>query len=268
MSSTLEKALSLLEFLVTKPLGCTISDVANSLSMPPSGVHRLLKELEKIGYVRQSKELGDYKLTIKLASLGLSFLGQTGIVDVSQPILDNLAQDTKELIRLSLIDGDKLVWVGVSQGATSGLRYDPGSEQGQLVHFASSAGGQAYLASLSDENAVELVMKQGLSKPDLPGDSAPMTIDALMKTIKITRDRGYSINQNSFMQGMAAMATVIRNPDTNKIIGCVSIAGPSVRLAPQIIESFSQQLLQAAAELGEASRASQYFSKNFNSSES
>lgn len=266
MSSTLEKALSVLEYLVTKPLGCTISDIANALSLPPSGVHRLLKELESVGYVRQSKELGDYKLTIKLASFGLSFLGQTGIVDVSQPILDNLAQESKELVRLSLLDNEKLVWVGVSQGAISGLRYDPGSEQGQEAHLASSAGGQAYLAALTDEEAVEVVMKQGLVKPDQPGDSAPTTLDALIKTINVTRERGYSINQNSFMQGMAAMAAVVRNPDTNKIIGCVSIAGPSVRLAPQIIEGFSTQLIQAALQLGEASRASQYFSKNFNSS--
>jgi len=70
MTSTLEKALSVLEFLVAHPLGCSVSEIASALNMPLSGVHRLLRELEKIGYVNQIREMGDYRLTIKLASLG------------------------------------------------------------------------------------------------------------------------------------------------------------------------------------------------------
>ncbi|MEZ5448834.1 MAG: helix-turn-helix domain-containing protein [Thiolinea sp.] len=47
MSSALEKALNVLEFMVERPQGTTISEIASGLDMPVSGVHRLMKELEK-----------------------------------------------------------------------------------------------------------------------------------------------------------------------------------------------------------------------------
>lgn len=262
MSSALEKALAVLEFMVRRPFGCPVSEMASALDMPVSGVHRLLKELERSGYVRQAQSMGEYALTIKLASLGLSFLGQAGFCDVSQPILDELAQRSKELVRLALADGDELIWVGVAQGATSGLRYDPGSEQGQVAHLASSAGGQAWLAAMSDEDAMALVMKQGLRKAQLPGDASPQSIAELLQTLQTIRERGYSMNSDSFLQGMAAMATVIYQPDTQQAIGTVSIAGPSARLTPAIMQSMADDLKQAALDLGEASRASLYFSKH------
>ncbi len=265
MSSALKKALSVLELLVNHPFGCPVSEIASTLNMPVSGVHRLLKELEQIGYVRQTRDMGDYKLTIKLASLGLSYLGQTGISDVSQPILDALAKQSRELVRLSLVDSGSLVWVGVAQGATGGLRYDPGSEQGQIVHLASSAGGQAWLAEMSDEDAVEAVMKQGLVKSSQPGCGAPSTVVELISVLKDVRERGYSMNSDSYLAGMAAMARVVRQPVTGVPIGVVSIAGPSVRFTPEVMVSMAPLLMEAAEELGEASRASLYFSKQYDS---
>jgi IclR family transcriptional regulator, acetate operon repressor len=261
MSSALQKALSVLEFMIQRPLGAPVSEIATALNMPVSGVHRLMKELESIGYVRQTRGMGDYKLTIKLASLGLSYLGQSGIVDVSQPILDNLAQRSRELVRMSLIDGGQLVWVGVAQGATGGLRYDPGAEQGQIIHLASSAGGQAWLASMSDEAAVEAVMKQGLIRAGEPDSAAPHTVADLLQVLKTVRERGQSRNANSYLIGMAAMAQVVRHPDTGEPIGTVSIAGPSVRMTDSVMDSLSDALDEAARELGEASRASLFFSR-------
>ena len=261
MSSALQKALSVLELLVQKPTGAQVSEIAAELGLPVSGIHRLLKELESIGYVRQVRDMGDYQLTMKLASMGLSFLGQTGICDVSQPILDQLAQRTQELVRMSLVDNGKLVWVGVSQGATSGLRYDPGSEQGQVVHLASSAGGQAWLAAMTDEQAIEAVMKQGLLKASQPGAEAPQTVADLIAALAQVRERGYSRNANSFLPGMAAMAHVVFNPDSGEPIGTVSIAGPSVRFTNEVMDRYHEDLALAARELGEASRASLFFSK-------
>lgn len=261
MSSALQKALSVLEYMIQRPLGVPVSEIATALNMPVSGVHRLMKELESIGYVRQTRDMGDYKLTIKLASLGLSYLGQSGIVDVSQPILDNLAQRSHELVRMSLMDAGQLVWVGVAQGATSGLRYDPGSEQGQVIHLASSAGGQAWLAAMSDEAAIEAVMKQGLIRPGEPGDQSPRTITDLLEVLRAVRERGYSRNANSYLAGMAAMAQVVRHPDSGEPIGTVSIAGPSVRMTETVMDGLYDALNDAARELSEASRASLFFSR-------
>jgi len=259
MSSALEKGLSVINYLAKIPEGVTISDAAKDLDLPVSGVHRLLKELENLGYVRQTRDHGSYRLTLKLATAGLGFLARTGIPDLSQPILNDLAAKTGELVRMTLTDGEKLVWVGVAQGATTGLRYDPGAEQGQIVHLASSAGGQVWLSGMSEDEAVEAVMKQGLEKPGGASAAAPKHVVELLSVVSKVRAQGYSLNSNSFMLGMSAIAVLIRHPDTNAPIGTVSIAGPAARATAELLREFLGDLQKTAIDLSEASRTGRSF---------
>jgi len=263
MSGALERSLAIIELLVEHPEGLPASVVAQRLDLPVSAAHRLLNELGRFGYVRQVRSQGDYALTIKLAAMGLGFFGRSGVTDIAQPILDRLAHDSGELIRLSVLDGKDLVWVAVAQGATGGLRYDPGREQGVVVHFASTAGGQALLATMSDEDALMMVAEQGfVSKLEQPGPNAPTTAVDLLAILKATRRRGYSVAIDSYIIGMAAMAVPVRYAQSNSVIGCLSIAGPAVRLTPERMEKLAGTLQSAAVELGAASQASHLFRRS------
>lgn len=256
--SNLDKSLSIIELLAAKPGGISVSAIAQKVNQPASGVHRTLNELIRLGYARQVQEQGDYALTMKLAALGVGFLGRTGVGDVAQPILDRLAQTSGELIRLSVIDGDSLIWVAVAQGATSGLRYDPGREQGVVVHLASSSGGQAWLSSMSDEEALERVARQGLINPGQPtGPGAPRTIAELLGMLTETRKRGYAVSVNSYIVGMAAMAMPVIHD--GRAISCLSIAGPAVRMTPQRMEMLAPSLAAAVGEISMAADGSKYF---------
>ncbi len=262
MSSVLEKSLSILELMVEHPQGLQVSAIARELDQPVSGVHRTLRELARLGYVRQEREQGDYALTIRLAALGLGFLGRSGVTDISQPILDRLAQVSGELIRLSVLDGDGLTWVAVAQGTTVGLRYDPGREQGLRVHPASTAAGHALLATLRDEEILAVVGRTGLAPAgNGPTPGAPASIAELMETVNATRARGYSIAVNSYIDGMGAMAAVVRAQGVadGRVLGCLSIAGPAVRLPEPRMTELAPSLLEAARDIGAAAPASHYF---------
>jgi len=117
MSGVLERSLAVLETLAAHPEGCPLSTLAAAANMPVSAAHRLLVDLGRTGYVRQSREHGEYTLTIKLVALGLGFLSRSGIVDVAQPLLDSLAQESGELVRLAVVDGNELIFVAKAQGA-------------------------------------------------------------------------------------------------------------------------------------------------------
>lgn len=260
MSSVLEKSLAIVELLVGHPTGLTVSAIAAAADQPASGVHRTLQELSRLGYVRQIQAQGDYALTIKLPAMGLGFLAQAGITDVAQPVLDQLAIDSGELIRLSVIDGDDLIWVSVAQGATRGLRYDPGQEQGVHVHLASSAGGKAWLASMSDEEALVRVGAQGLTRQaEGQGHNAPRSLALLIEQLAETRARGYATAVDSYMAGMAAMAVPVRYHGDGPVLGCLSIAGPAVRMTAERMAELAPRLQVAAAELGASAPGSKFF---------
>ncbi len=176
-SGLLERTLSVLEILAANARGLQIYEIAEHLDIPRSATLRVLTSLVEHGYVRQEREHGAYQLTAKIASLAFSFLSGSGITNLAQPVLEQLAQHAGELVRLAMVDGRELIWVAKAQGSPHGLRYDP--EMGQVGRLSCSASGYAWLSCLPDEEAFELVEKQGYGSREEYGPRAPQTRQAL-----------------------------------------------------------------------------------------
>lgn len=255
MTTQIERGLAVLEHLASHPEGAPLSEIASALGLPLSAAHRLLTELVRSGYVRQLRGQGDYGLTIKLAALGLGYLGASGLVDVAQPSLDRLAQESAELVRLAIVDGEDLVFVAKAQGATRGLRYDP--DMGLSVRLSCSAAGHAWLSTLDDEAAIRKVTRQGFGAPSDYGPKAPGTVKALLAYVRAARKRGYATITEVFAPAMSAMAAPVVVQGV--ALGVVTIAGPSVRLDEARMEQLGGALIETAKELAVLSSASTLF---------
>jgi IclR family transcriptional regulator, acetate operon repressor len=258
MSSVLERTLAILEHLATQVEGTPLAMIADDLDIPRSACHRLLTDLKRCGYVRQLREHGDYVLTTKLVGLGLGFLSTSGIVDIAQAALDRLAELSGELVRLAIVDGDRLTWVAKAQGALKGLRYDP--DMGMDTTLSCSATGHAWMLTMTDERALELVSRQGFGQPKQYGPKAPTTVVGLLAYIHAARERGYATISEVFAPGMTAMAAPIQRRGY-PAMGVISIAGPLVRLDEKRMAQLGPTLMAAAAELAAASHASPLFSR-------
>ena len=256
MNGVLERTLGILELLSQHGEGMELAAVADQLNIPRSAVHRLLADLVRLGYVRQSRGHGDYLLTTKLVSIGLCYLSNSGIVDIAQPLLDRLAAESGELVRLAVVDGDRLTLVAKEQGARSGLRYDP--DMGMDLKLSCSAAGHAWLMTLSDDRAIEAVARQGLGRSDNFGPDAPATIKDLQALLDEHRKRGFSVVRDMFAPGMSGMAAPVQLRG-EAATGVVVIAGPSLRLTEQRLVEFGPALLHAAGELAMASVSSPLF---------
>jgi IclR family transcriptional regulator, acetate operon repressor len=256
MSGVLERTLGILELLSQHGDGMELATIADRLDIPRSAVHRLLADLVRLGYVRQTRGHGDYLLTTKLVSMGLSYLSNSGIVDIAQPLLNRLAEASGELARLSVVDGDRLTWVARAQGARQGLRYDP--DMGSDARLSCSSSGWAWLSTLDDDQALALVVKQGLGLPEEFGPGAPPTLKAVMDAVHTTRERGYSITTDTYSLGLSAVSAPIRFAG-QPAMGVLTIAGPTVRFTPERMEALAPELLSIAAQIAAASGASPFF---------
>ncbi|MTJ81111.1 MAG: IclR family transcriptional regulator [Telmatospirillum sp.] len=249
-SGVMDRTFAILQFLAENPQGHPISAISRSLGIPLSATHRTLGELADRGFVRQNRDYGDYCLTTRLVTLAFTYLSRGGITDIAQPVLDRLAAATGDLIRLAIVDGDGLTWVAKAQGARTGLRYDP--DMGQVAMLSCSATGIAWLASMADDEALQKVATQGFGHPDQFGPRAPGTATALLRHLRATRRRGYSVTVQTFTPWMSAMAAVVREGASGEVRGTVSIAGPTVRLTEERMHALAPLLLEAAAELSGA----------------
>jgi IclR family acetate operon transcriptional repressor len=234
MSGVLERSLAVLEKLAAHPEGCSLSTLASAANMPA----------------------GEYTLTIKLVALGLGFLSRSGVVDVAQPLLDRLAEDCGELVRLGVVDGNDLTFVAKAQGAKSGLRYDP--DMGLSVPLSCSAAGHAWLSMMSEDKALEMVARQGFGAPQEFGPKAPTSVKTLLPYLRAARKRGFSMIVEVFAPGMTAMAAPVKAFD-GKTIGVVTVAGPLFRLTEARMLALGPQLIATAAAVAEMSSASPWF---------
>jgi DNA-binding IclR family transcriptional regulator len=259
MSGVLDRTLGILELLSHHGEGLEMASIADQLNMPRSAAHRLLADLIRTGYVRQTRDLGPYMLTTKLVSMGLSFLSNSGIVDFSQPLLDRLAEISGELVRLSVVDGERLTWVARAQGARQGLRYDP--DMGSDARLSCSSSGLALMAALSDEEGVALASRQGLGSPEEYGPNAPRTLQDMLAMVHAARERGYSITVDTYTVGLSAMSAPVRLAGQPPI-GVITIAGPTARFTEARMQALAPELLAIAAQMAAASGTSPFFQRS------
>ena len=244
-----ERCLSIIELLADGARAMPLGEIAERLALPKSGAHRLLATLVDIGWVEKNPETSFYRLTMRLAILGQQFYLATGIPNICQPVLDRLATECREFVRLAVVDGHSLVWVAESQGASGGLMYQP-SLASNTVPLYATASGKAWLATLSTDLAVQhFVRNGGFDNADRYGPNVVKSTEALLREIKATARRGYGIAINEAEFGVTAVAAAIRSPDGGPATGTVSIAGPSARMTEKRTEELARLVLRGAAQL-------------------
>ncbi len=266
MSSTsiLERCLAILEILAEAPEGLPLGEISAQTGMPKSATHRMLSALAESGYVRQS-DSRDYRLTMKLATLGFRHLGQTGLIEHCQKVLDVLADEVEELVRMTIVDGDRLVWVAKAQGARGSLVMDPVMGHDVVLH--ATATGKVWLASLSTEQALKVVLRDGFGTPQEHGPNVIQSVEALLEELKETRERRYGLAWEEADPGIGAVAVGIpATPDEDSpLIGTVSVAGPVFRLSREQLIDFVPRLEAASRELCELGSLLRFWRDEFRS---
>ena len=244
-----ERCLGIIELLADRAREMPLGEIAARLALPKSGVHRLLATLLALGWAEQDPETGFYRLTMRLAVLGQRFFVASGVPDLCQPLLDRFARDCREFARLAVVDGSSLVWIAHAQGATGGLLYQPADTTGTVPLYA-TASGKAWLATLTREEAVRNVMRNGgFEHADRHGPNAIRSIEALLRDLRTTARRGYGLALNEAEPGVTAIAAAVRSGRDGAAVGTVSIAGPSARVPERRIREWAPRVMQCASEL-------------------
>jgi DNA-binding IclR family transcriptional regulator len=201
-----------------------------------------------MGWVEQEPETGFYRLTLRLAIMGQRVLLATRIPDLTRPILQKLAEESQELVRLAIVEGERLSWVAFVQGRRTGLIYQP--EMIGRTPLTVTSHGKAYLSTLPPEDAMRIVREEGFPPPGRYGPRAIQSIEAFAAAIDETRARGWGMSYEEGERGIAAIAAPIRpfGPDTPAVATC-SVAGPLMRFGADDIVRHASLVMQAANEI-------------------
>ena len=151
-------------------------------------------------------------------------------------------------MRLSAVEGGRLLWIAKAQGSRSSLRYDPITGRDVPLHVTSM--GKAWLATLPEDEAVRLVSERGFGG-DLIGPNAIQDEATLRTELKVTRARGYGVVHEEAEPGISAVAVVVRNGigSRSEPVAALSVAGPAFRLTAERMDGFVPVLRETAEEL-------------------
>jgi DNA-binding IclR family transcriptional regulator len=203
------------EFRNRPSLGVT--ELARSLALCPSDVHRILNSLLLYGYVEQSPDNKRYHLGAGLLRLGLSTLQRNVVRDKGHGILVRLSSRVDAATHLALFDvGQCEVFLmdQVDSEDLKGFKSRPGATAG--MH--STALGKTVMAGMDTETFQRALARCGLIK------STRKTITeqpALETELQLIRQRGYAIDREESTEGSCCVGSPIRNC-SGSVIGAIS----------------------------------------------
>ncbi|RWB93532.1 MULTISPECIES: IclR family transcriptional regulator [unclassified Mesorhizobium] len=245
VNSLVERCFAVIELLAKEASAMRLGEIAEKLDLQKSAAHRMLNLLSEMGWVEQDSVTGFYRLTLRLAILGQRFLSATHLTDVCQPVLEELAAESAELVRMAVLQGETLTWIAQVQGARNGLKYQP--EMVARVRLDTTANGRAYLSTLGQTDAIRIAINDGASGG---GEGSIASVEEFIKELELTQKRGWAISDEEAEPGVVAIAAPITLAG-GQTVGTVSVAGPSSRLTPDRQEKVASSVLSTAAKLGE-----------------
>ncbi|MDQ0467686.1 IclR family transcriptional regulator [Labrys wisconsinensis] len=247
VKSLVERCFDLITLLSEQAETLPLGEIARRLDLPKSATHRLLATFCELGWAEQDPATGFYRLSLRLAITGQRLLVGTRIPDICQPVLDELARATESLGRLAIAGADGLTWIAHSQGARSGLVYQP--ELVARVPLHATANGKAWLATLPRNEALRRATESGLGQPGIGGPRAIRTRETFSAALDETAERGWAIAQEEAEPGVGAIAAPIFQAGI--AVGTVSIAGPIHRFAEPALARIAAQVCDTARRLSE-----------------
>ncbi|HUP82092.1 MAG TPA: IclR family transcriptional regulator [Pirellula sp.] len=243
------RILTILELLADAQGGMSLSALARNLDLNKQIISRLIALLESASYIYKDSSSGRYQLSYKLTNLGLRRLTQSGILDPSSSVIRDLANETGELVRLALAEGDKLTWVLAAVGKQRTLHIDPNYTLEIKLH--STATGKAWLSTMQIERAMSLMKRDGLTK------LTPFTItalDALKQELIDSKNKGWAISIEETELGVGAVAAPVvvkQLNDSALCVGTISVAAPTTRMSRMDFEVCAPLVMNAASRLGD-----------------
>lgn len=241
--SAVSRTMQTLEVLAESPKGISVSALAERLGIELSIASRILATLAADGYARRDAH-GEYCLTHKLLATSSRFAEEVGFVDLCTPLLREVADKTGELVQLALLEGDTLWFVAKVEGKH---RIRMLSALGREAPLHASSVGKAWLAALSEDEALELAAAHGLKRFT---KHTITTISRLRAELRKVRAQGYGVVEQEYVEGSTAVGAAIRLQRLGgKVVGAVSVAAPSFRVTGEQVAEFGRDMVQLAERL-------------------
>jgi len=214
-----------------------ISEIANELELAKSTVHKHLRTLQECEYVVRKEQ--DYRLSLRHLKYGKHVLSEVDIVEASQPVIDQIAEETGEAVWTAIEEHGRAVHVAKALGKRA---VPSRGGVGERIDIHSSAIGKALLAGLSDDRIDQIIERHGL-----PAMTQNTITDraALFEEIEEIRKINVAFNDSESLGGLRAVASPVEHDGELK--GAIALVATENRMQGDYYREELPDLIRGAA---------------------
>ncbi|MET7283329.1 IclR family transcriptional regulator [Kribbella sp. NPDC005582] len=236
---SIERAFGLLETMADAGGMMGLSQLATASGLPLPTIHRLVRTLVDLGYVRQEPSR-QYVLGPKLIRLGES--SSTMLSVFARPHLARLVDELGESANMAMLDGDQIVYLAQVPSRHSMRMF---TEVGRRVLPHCTAVGKAILAQYPETAVRELLGRTGMPQHTENTISTP---DAFATQLHEAARSGFATDEGEQELGVRCVAVAVPDAPTPLAI---SVSGPAPRMTEALVDRAVPLLTQAAKALSD-----------------
>lgn len=224
-AQALDRALSLLRLVGARSRdGLRLSDIVSESGLAKPTVHRMLKALERNGFVEQSSDTRLYHLGPEAFVLGVLATERFGIHRLASGALQRLSAASEDTVFLSVPRDGHAVCLERVDGAFP-IRTHV-LQAGDRHPLGVGAGSLAMLAAMPDSEVMRVLE---LITPELEAKYPSYSPAFLQQEVAATRSQGYAFNPGHLLAGSWAIGVAVLNP-AGECVGALSISAIEARL--------------------------------------
>ncbi len=242
-SSTIQKAIAVLEVVAASSRAINIPDIATEIGLPRQTVHRIVTQLTDIAMLRRDPGRDRYFIGDRFSKLALNALTMSSQRNELHSVLTDLVDQIGETCNLGILDGTDVVYLDrVECHWPLSFHLKAGSR----VKAYPTAIGKLLLAHLDDRTRVRTLQRIEFQKIT---DTTIVDEDQVEAHLAEIRNRGYSLNDQEDYVGLVAIAVPVRG-DNDKIVAGLGIHAPVPRLSIEQLPSLLSKMYTASETIG------------------
>ena len=240
--SSIKKALKILQIFSQDYPDLGVTEISRILGVHKSSVSRIIGTLASEGFLEKNPSSGKYRLGLKLIDLGNRVLSRYDLRDHATPFMEELAKRTGEIIHLSILDKNEIVYLdkkGEGQALTIGTKVG-----GRNPAHASSMG-KVLLAGVSHQELMN-ILSLG---PLVPCTSSTITkTSQLLKELEKVRKQGFAMDNEESFPGIRCVAAPIYDRE-GKVVAALSVTAPRQRMGQERMKEIKRQVIETARSI-------------------
>ena len=209
-----------------------VSALARMLGDDKSAVQRALLTLAEAGWIaRTGPELGQWKLTSRVAAFAAVADQRVNLRAVARPVLEQLRDELGETMLLCVLRDRRVLAIDVV-------------ESNQLVRTAPTVGLEIPL----EGSAASQAILAHLPAPELARVLGEAPSRTLLSHLGRARRRGWAVNNRRVRAGASAVGAAILDR-RGRPLASIALSGPATRLPPAVLAGHGPRVAAAAERI-------------------